>query len=105
MEHVEGDSLRELIQGRPLSLADTLNIVIQAASALGAAHEKGIVHRDIKPENILRRPDHLVKVLDFGLAKHVDAFGSARVSDPQMTTEIATTEPGFIIGTAAYMSP
>ena len=105
MEHVEGDSLRELIQSKTLSLADTLNIVIQAASALGAAHEKGIVHRDIKPENILRRPDHLVKVLDFGLAKHVDAFGSARVSDPQMTTEIATTEPGFIIGTAAYMSP
>jgi serine/threonine protein kinase len=105
MEYVEGESLRELIRNKSLSLADTLNIVIQAASALSAAHDKGIVHRDIKPENIMRRPDHLVKVLDFGLAKHVDAFGSARDSDPQMTTEIATTEPGFIIGTAAYMSP
>jgi serine/threonine protein kinase len=105
MEYVEGQSLRELIQARSLTVADTLNIVIQVASALGAAHEKGIVHRDIKPENIMRRPDHLVKVLDFGLAKQVSAFSESRISDPEMKTDKLTTEPGFIIGTVAYMSP
>ena len=105
MEYVEGESIRDLIRNKSLSLADTLNIVIQTASALGTAHEKGIVHRDIKPENILRRPDHLVKVLDFGLAKHLDGFGDTKTSDPEMKTDKLTTEPGFIIGTAAYMSP
>ena len=105
MEYVEGQSLRELIQARSLTISDTLNIVIQVASALGAAHEKGIVHRDIKPENIMRRPDHLVKVLDFGLAKQVSAFAGTHTSDPEMKTDKLTTEPGFIIGTVAYMSP
>lgn len=106
MEYVEGHSLRDFIETGKLRLQETLDIVIQAAAALGAAHEKGIVHRDIKPENIMRRPDKLVKVLDFGLAKQVSGPKHNRRSDSEATTRgMVTTEPGFVIGTAAYMSP
>lgn len=106
MEFVEGQSLREMIKDSRLGLETTLDIVIQAASALAAAHEVGIVHRDIKPENIMCRPDHLVKVLDFGLAKQVNTSGAAPGFDSQaMTRGLAVTEPGFAMGTPAYMSP
>ena len=106
MEFVEGQSLREMINETRLSLETALDIVIQAGSALAAAHDAGIVHRDIKPENIMRRADHLVKVLDFGLAKQVNSSGGAPGFDSEaMTRGLAVTEPGFAMGTPAYMSP
>jgi TolB-like protein/tRNA A-37 threonylcarbamoyl transferase component Bud32/Tfp pilus assembly protein PilF len=104
MEHVEGETLRERIARGRLSLDEALDTAMQVASALGAAHEAGIVHRDIKPENIMLRPDGQIKVLDFGLAKLVE--GQAAGLDPQATTKrLAKTEPGMIMGTVNYMSP
>ena len=67
-EHVEGDTLRARIRQGPLPLLEVLNVAIQIASALAAAHQAGIIHRDIKPENIIVRADGLVKLVDFGLA-------------------------------------
>ena len=68
-EFIEGETLRERMKGRPLPLAEVLNVAVQIAGALAAAHASEIVHRDIKPENIIRRHDGIAKVLDFGLAK------------------------------------
>jgi serine/threonine protein kinase len=68
-ELVKGETLRERLRGEPLTLRETLDVAVQMAAALNAAHEAGIVHRDIKPENVMLRDDGLVKVLDFGLAK------------------------------------
>jgi serine/threonine protein kinase len=104
MEYVEGQTLRQRLSSSRLSLRESLDIVIQIASALSAAHHAGIIHRDIKPENVMLRPDGLVKVLDFGLAK----LAEPRSSDPDSETralEPALTEPGVVVGTAAYMSP
>ena len=106
MEFVEGRSLRELIELRHLDLPTTLDIAIQTGSALAAAHDAGIVHRDIKPENIIVRPDNLVKVLDFGLAKRLRTPVPADGIDPEAPTgQLMDTAAGFVIGTAAYMSP
>ncbi len=104
-EYIEGQTLHTLLQQRSLDLKTTLDIAIQVASALNAAHKAGIIHRDIKPENVMLRPDGLVKILDFGIAKL-----SARKTDT-FDEEAATalkqqsTSPGVIIGTANYMSP
>src|SRR6185436_4941309 len=68
-EFVDGKTLRQLINEKPFTLGEALNVVIQVAEALKAAHAAGIVHRDVKPENIMVRPDGYVKILDFGLAK------------------------------------
>jgi len=68
-ELIKGETLRERLLGDPLTLRETLDVAVQIASALNAAHSAGIVHRDIKPENVMLRDDGLVKVLDFGLAK------------------------------------
>ena len=106
-EYVEGQTLRQLLQG-PLPLADALELVIQAASALQAAHQAGIVHRDIKPENIMQRPDGYVKLLDFGLAKltQVEAATKALDDDDETATRaLLQTQPGLVMGTIAYMSP
>jgi serine/threonine protein kinase len=105
MEFVEGDSVRRLIDGRKLDLNVALEIAIQTASALAAAHGAGIIHRDIKPENIMRRPDGLVKVLDFGIAKHINARSDPHDVDTEATTQTKITVPGLVIGTVAYMSP
>ena len=81
-----------------------LEIAVQVASALAAAHEAGVVHRDIKPENIMLRPDGYVKVLDFGIAKLTEqrpASDDHRVE----TTAALQTRPGLVLGTARYMSP
>jgi serine/threonine protein kinase/TolB-like protein/Tfp pilus assembly protein PilF len=93
------------LSGTPLKVLDVLNIGIQTADALAAAHEAGIVHRDIKPENImLRRRDGYVKVLDFGLAKLTE--GSAITFDPEAPTRAQVkTDVGVVMGTASYMSP
>ncbi len=102
-EFVEGLTLRQLLSAGPMSVPDALDIAIQAASALSAAHDAGIVHRDIKPENIIRRPDGYIKVLDFGLAKLTEATETDSMSGP--TKSLLETEPGRVLGTIAYMSP
>lgn len=103
-EFVDGETLRDALHAKSVSLEKTLDIAIQAASALAAAHDAGIIHRDIKPENIMLRRDGLVKVLDFGLAK------LSENSPPNVDTEGETraqvkTAPGVIMGTVQYMSP
>jgi serine/threonine protein kinase len=103
MEFVEGVTLRDRMRQR-LKLIEVLDIAIQIASALVAAHAAGIVHRDIKPENIMLRKDGLVKVLDFGLAKLTDRQDSLTGSEAT-TMALVNTEPGTVLGTAAYMSP
>src|ERR671920_175056 len=69
-EFIEGETLRRRMQTGPLAVPDVVEIGIQVAGALAAAHARGIVHRDIKPENVMVRPDGYVKVLDFGIAKY-----------------------------------
>ncbi len=102
-EFVEGETLRERLKGSPVNLKSALEIAIQVASALDAAHRAGIVHRDIKPENVMIRPDGLVKILDFGIAKLTEKRNE---TDSEAATAIMVqTSPGMIIGTAAYMSP
>jgi Tol biopolymer transport system component/predicted Ser/Thr protein kinase len=104
MELVDGPTLAEhLTRSGPLSVDAALRIMRQVADALDAAHAQGIAHRDLKPANIKVKPDGTVKVLDFGLAKHV---GSAARADSDVTTmrEHATRE-GLIVGTTAYMAP
>ena len=103
-EFIEGQTLRHLIDSSTQSLGDVLDIVIQVASALSAAHEHGIVHRDAKPENIMIRPDGLVKVLDFGLAKLLSRREASDKDVKSPRPEIKTA-PGLILGTLQYMSP
>lgn len=99
-ELIEGETLRARMGKARLKLTELLDVAIQVASALAAAHEVGIVHRDIKPENIMVRRDGYVKVLDFGLAK---LTGPPR-TDREATTMV-NTELGVIMGTVNYMSP
>jgi eukaryotic-like serine/threonine-protein kinase len=108
MEFVDGEDLAMAIARGKVPVQDALKIARQVASALEAAHEQGIVHRDLKPANIKIRPDGVVKVLDFGLAKALIAEGAGGASgsianSPTMTSH--GTELGLILGTAAYMSP
>jgi predicted ATPase len=98
-ELIEGSTLRALVETRQ-PLDSTMDIGVQAARALAAAHAAGIVHRDVKPENIMRRADGYVKVLDFGLARVIDINGAE-----QSTRADLDTEPGTLLGTTAYMSP
>src|SRR5215510_11456991 len=100
-ECVDGQTLRELCQRAGLTLGASLDILIQVAGALSAAHKAGIVHRDIKPENIMLRKDGLVKALDFGLAKLTEQ--DARPHGDSLARE--TTQPGAVMGTVSYMSP
>ncbi|HEX6717199.1 MAG TPA: serine/threonine-protein kinase, partial [Pyrinomonadaceae bacterium] len=102
-EYVEGETLRHRLSRSPLTLSETLNIAIQVADALSAAHKAGIIHRDIKPENIMLRPDGYVKVLDFGLAK-LSEQASPAVAAEAPTIQVRTGS-GIVIGTAGYMSP
>ena len=101
-EFVDGPTLRHQMR-IGLKLIEALDVAIQIASALVAAHAAGIVHRDIKPENIMVRKDGIVKVLDFGLAKLTEADDS--ISPEATTMALVNTEPGAILGTVAYMSP
>ncbi len=127
MEYVEGQTLRQRMMARRLSLDEALEITTQVATALVAAHGAGITHRDIKPENLMLRQDGYVKVLDFGLAKltennflrtydpsvtQAETVGGP-VNDPFATGPLMgpatggqqNTSPGIILGTISYMSP
>jgi serine/threonine-protein kinase len=102
-EYIDGVTLRTLIRRGPLEVRDALNISIQIAQAIGAAHEAGVVHRDLKPENVMIRPDGYVKVLDFGLAK---LTGQPPFwTDAAATTQLVETRDGVILGTFNYMAP
>ena len=102
IEFVEGETLRQRLAESRMSLSQSLDIAIQTASALTAAHQAGIVHRDIKPENIMIRRDGIVKVLDFGLAKLTEGDS---LSASTSTITGVDTEPNTLMGTANYMSP
>jgi predicted Ser/Thr protein kinase len=101
-EFVDGHTLREEIaSGARASTDEVLRTARDLASALASAHEKGIVHRDLKPENVMRTRDGRLKILDFGLARMLDAATDATLS----MAEAARTRPGVLIGTPAYMAP
>jgi eukaryotic-like serine/threonine-protein kinase len=104
-EFVEGKTLRQLIDTRTIDLRSFLDIAIQTCSALAAAHQAGIVHRDIKPENVMVRPDGLVKVLDFGLAKPAVPISPHGSQDAANTPPAFHSIPGIIAGTVQYLAP
>jgi eukaryotic-like serine/threonine-protein kinase len=99
-EFIEGITLRASLACGRMNLHDAVEIALQVASALAAAHETGVVHRDIKPENIMLRPDGYVKVLDFGIAKLTEQPPASGLQDIGLQTR-----PGLVLGTARYMSP
>ena len=102
-EFIDGETLRQRINRERMDLSEVLDITIQIASALSAAHSAGIVHRDIKPDNIMLRNDALVKVLDFGLAKVAESEITTNPDQP--TLEWFHTDAGVVLGTSVYMSP
>jgi eukaryotic-like serine/threonine-protein kinase len=103
-EFIDGESMGQHLQREPFKLHEVLEVGVQVASALAAAHRAGIVHRDIKPDNIMLRRDHVVKVLDFGLAKLTEQEISGFDTEV-MTRALPHTLPGLVMGTASYMSP
>ncbi len=114
MELVEGPTLAERLKDGPLPVEECLSIARQIAEALEEAHEKGIVHRDLKPQNVKAPVEGKVKVLDFGLAKAMDAASRSTSADPSRSpllsnsptmTPAQGTQLGLILGTAAYMAP
>ena len=104
MEFLEGQTLKDVIMGRPLELERLLDIGAQVADGLDAAHSKGIIHRDIKPENIFIISRGDAKILDFGLAK-LQREGMAATDDDVAGEAVEITQHGAAMGTAAYMSP
>src|SRR6185436_5412733 len=103
-EFIEGMTLRASLACGRMNSKAALEIAVQVASALAAAHEAGVVHRDIKPENIMLRPDGYAKVLDFGIAKLTEQTpGSGHYEVG--TTAVLQTQPGLVLGTGHYMSP
>ena len=103
-EFIEGQTLRQRLADGPIPLPEVLAIAMQIAKALAAAHAAGIVHRDIKPENVMVRPDGLVKVLDFGLAKLSEHDVAINATAMPATLSLQT-DVGVLMGTASYLSP
>ncbi len=106
MELVEGEDLAERLARGPMPVAETLDVARQVAEGLEVAHEKGIIHRDLKPANVKLTPDGRVKLLDFGLAKALDAPPASTDSTelaPMLTSPMTAAQ--VVLGTAAYMSP
>lgn len=104
-EYIDGESLRDRLHHSRMQLHEVLDVAIQVASALSAAHQAGIVHRDIKPENIMLRRDGYIKVLDFGLAKLTDTDARQQEVEDAPTRVMIKTDPGVVMGTSFYMSP
>src|SRR5437016_67446 len=104
-ELIEGETLRQRLMRGRMEVGEAIDVAIQVASALAAAHEAGIVHRDIKPENIMLRPDGYVKVLDFGIAKLAESAFAEATADGAGSMTLAETNLGSILGTVRYMSP
>ena len=108
-ELIEGETVRQRLMRGRMELREAVDVAIQVASALAAAHETGIVHRDIKPENIMLRPDGYVKVLDFGIAKLAESAFAERLAaatgGQAGSMTLAETNLGSISGTVRYMSP
>src|SRR5689334_8622925 len=106
-EYIDGLTLRQHFSDRRLKLIDVLDLAIQIAAALNAAHEAGVAHRDLKPENVMVRKDQIVKVLDFGLAKLSEpgAAATGPIGAEDATRVQVNTAPGIVMGTVSYMSP
>jgi eukaryotic-like serine/threonine-protein kinase len=103
-ELLEGETLRERMQAGPVAVRRAIELALQVAHGLTAAHNKGIVHRDLKPENVFVTRDHRVKILDFGLAKLTQDRGPAEAS-AVATVLSSPTQPGVVLGTVGYMAP
>jgi serine/threonine-protein kinase len=105
MELVAGETLEEKLKLGALPVEDALRLGMQIAEALEAAHEKGVVHRDLKPANVMVTPNHVVKVLDFGLAKAFSGNPNEASPGHSPALSLAMTQQGLVLGTAGYMSP
>jgi serine/threonine-protein kinase len=105
LQLIEGPTLADKIAQGPIPVEEALKIALQMAEGLEAAHEKGVIHRDLKPANIKITPEGQVKILDFGLAKALEAEVPVSSLSQSPTLTNAATQAGVILGTAAYMSP
>src|SRR5262245_13466555 len=107
-EYIEGETLRQRMARSPqqrIEPPEAIDIALQIAAALSAAHEAGITHRDIKPENVMARRDGIIKVLDFGLAKLTEPAAPAIDTQAPTLQRVTSTESGVVMGTPRYMSP